>query len=101
MSKHTPGPWRASYGLVLGPRGKIVAQAVTQPGEAGPEAESRRNDANAHLIAAAPDLLDALREIAKGEGGFSLDQLTHAQNTIEAMKGLARAALAKVEGVTR
>jgi len=53
---------------------------------------------DARLIAAAPDLLEALKEIAKGEGAFSRDQLTHATNTIEAMKEIARAAIAKAEG---
>lgn len=36
----------------------------------------------------------ALREIAKREGPFSLDLLTHATNTIENMAGIAEAALA-------
>lgn len=38
-------------------------------------------------------LIAALREIAKGEGPFSLDPLTHAANTIEAMKDTAKRAL--------
>ena len=32
---------------------------------------------------------EALKEIKKGEGAFSLDHLTHANNTIENMKSLA------------
>ncbi len=35
----------------------------------------------------------ALEEIAIGQGPFSIDQLKHASNTIEAMKDLAKAAL--------
>ena len=35
----------------------------------------------------------SLREIAKGEGRFSRDPLTHATNTIEDMKAIAEAAL--------
>jgi hypothetical protein len=35
---------------------------------------------------------EALLEIAKGEGPFSRDPLTHAENTIEAMKELAAVA---------
>lgn len=35
----------------------------------------------------------ALREITKGRGAYSRDQLTHASNTIEDLKGLAQAAL--------
>jgi hypothetical protein len=45
------------------------------------------------LLARIEELEGALREIEKGEGPFSRDQLTHATNTIEAMKELASAAL--------
>ena len=34
-----------------------------------------------------------LREIAKGEGPFSMDHMTHASNTIDAMRKLATDAL--------
>ena len=47
------------------------------------------------LHAAAPDLLKALEEIAKGEGAFSRDPLTHAENVIEHAKETARAAIRK------
>jgi len=53
--------------------------------------------ANAHLMARAPELYEALKEISEGKGRFSLDPLTHASNTIEDMKNLALAALAKAE----
>jgi hypothetical protein len=39
----------------------------------------------------------ALKEISKGRGGYSQDRLTHAENTIEDMKGLAVAAVAEIE----
>lgn len=42
-------------------------------------------------------LVKALEEIAKGQGAFSRDPLTHASNTIDDMKGLAREALAKAK----
>ena len=38
-------------------------------------------------------LAEALREIAKGEGAYSMDRLEHASNTIDNMKQLAEAAL--------
>lgn len=38
-------------------------------------------------------LKEALREIAKGEGAFSTDRLTHAQNCIENMIDIATDAL--------
>ena len=43
------------------------------------------------------DLLTLLREIAKGEGEFSRDPLVHAENCIESMKALARAAIRQIE----
>ena len=42
-------------------------------------------------------LVEALEEIEKGEGPFARDQLKHAENTIESMKQIARAALAEVK----
>jgi len=41
------------------------------------------------------EMVEALREIAKGEGAFSRDPLKHAENCIESMKAIAGAALAK------
>ena len=38
-------------------------------------------------------LRKALEEIAKGEGRFSRDPLTHANNTVQDMKAIALAAL--------
>lgn len=56
---------------------------------------------NADLIVTAVNnhekLVEALREIKKGEGAFSRDQLTHANNTIENMKEIADQALTDAE----
>ena len=49
-----------------------------------------RNEANAHLIAAAPDLYQALRDTVAAAGGI------HSDNVPES----ARLALAKAEGRT-
>jgi len=50
--------------------------------------------ASAHNAA----LLEACKEIAKGEGDFHRDPLVHAENTIQNMKQLARAAIALEKG---
>lgn len=42
------------------------------------------------------ELVESLRQIAKGEGRFSLDHMTHANNTIEDMKAIAEKILARV-----
>ena len=41
------------------------------------------------------ELLEALIEIAKGEGAFDFDRLIHANNTIENMKSIAQKAIKK------
>ena len=38
-------------------------------------------------------LLNALREVAKGEGAYSRDELAHARNTIENMLKIANKAI--------
>lgn len=45
----------------------------------------------------APDMLEALKEISKGDGEFDRDPLTHAQNCIENMKRIAKEAIGEVD----
>ncbi len=42
--------------------------------------------------------IEALKDITQGVGVYSRDQLTHASNTIDAMKALAQSALDKIDG---
>jgi hypothetical protein len=97
MAEHTPGPWEAYDGhdhalghwLVLTEDHVVVCDTLFD----GPT-----HEANARLIAAAPDLLAALIDIAgerftpqAGYNAYNLDgMLTEAQE-------LARAAIAKAE----
>lgn len=83
MSAHTPGPWalrgyqiRAENGL-----GKHVA--TYQVGEA-----------DGRLIAAAPELLEALKEVAAGR----LDHEHGLDDFHDRARAIARAAIAKAEG---
>ena len=97
MSKHTPGPWQVgmafdNYGETeiaiehMTPAGNLVV-AVALGGLQG-------QDANASLIAAAPDLLDALKAIVKSLAEQDDEGLIeHAQQMID-----ARAAIAKATG---
>jgi hypothetical protein len=66
-TKHTPGPWKARKGFdsetieVFAPNSKI--KKPFQPTDlAVVQADSREGKANARLIAAAPELLEALEE---------------------------------------
>ena len=59
--KHTPGPWDVCGDVdITGPQGEFVATAHVPGSEVG----TAREYANARLIAAAPDLLEALRMAA-------------------------------------
>lgn len=88
MSKHTPGPWIVSAHemgtFVRCAGGYIISGPVNQrPG----------HEANAHLIAAAPDLLEAL---------LALNELQHGKHPLEinvmAAWALLDAAIAKATG---
>lgn len=60
MSAHTPGPWRVGdYGHILAPDG----QPIEVEGVALPMVSTPVSKANSRLIAAAPDLLEALKRV--------------------------------------
>jgi hypothetical protein len=67
MSKHTPGPWQVNHWDHLqvcdssDERGCAPIAHIVKTGEPKPRAE---DIANARLIAAAPDLLEALKGAA-------------------------------------
>jgi hypothetical protein len=82
---HTPGPWTIEY---EDDDGNLLDDGVTIESCEGPVA-FRVIDCSAHVIAAAPELLAALRymvENAEADGWSSL------------MLGDAKAAIAKAEG---
>jgi hypothetical protein len=89
---HTPGPWQVhgSRIIIAGPDRNVRTVAKTEPGGAfGMDAEQ---EANAALMAAAPDLLDALVDL--------LAEATHTGPLREERHGIekARAAIAKARG---
>jgi hypothetical protein len=100
-AKHTPGPWEASRWRVCG---RIDTDRICVICDTAHNAKSRtpENEANARLIAAAPDLLAACQQLLKdfnqlwldttdGEHGEPLDQGPN----------MARAAIAKATGETK
>ena len=80
MSKHTPGPWRVVEGTVRALRIKITQHwdGLMHPEEI---------DANNNLIAAAPDMLNALHAIT----------LLSGPTTAQTSRKIAREAIAKAE----
>ena len=75
MSKHTPGPWRVEIGTTViwtdnaydpgtNNVGCIVARAAQPYSWKGSRPTADEQIANAHLIAAAPDMLAALKRLS-------------------------------------
>lgn len=74
--KWTPGPWRYTKAAPSGDRGiyadgtGIFAEAFADIRRAG-ENNATEAEANAHLIAAAPDMAEALKAVADHFGPFA------------------------------
>ena len=81
MSTHTPGPWCFRYDAdgdheIFSASERLVALTW-----GAPDVQRDEDEANARLIASAPDLLEALKFYAHDDGGWK-----------------ARAAISKAEG---
>ncbi len=97
----THTPWKNDHGLVTrvnkdGFRSFDIFDVREWQGEhdEGLEiAETMVTAVNSH-----DGLLEVLETIAKGEGAFSRDPLTHAGNCIDEMKSIAQAAIKAARG---
>lgn len=87
MSEHTPGPWRRSAGIPQ----RIWGFYLEAPSG---ESVNQTAEANARLIAAAPDLLEALRRIADGQWPQSIAET---EGTL-AMREVAKVAIERMKG---
>lgn len=94
QSKHTPGPWQYSPGhdphnqaQIYGENGKTLAITYSDEGSA-----------NAQLIAAAPALLEALRECITEPGAACWKKREYAEKRIRYIDQMARAAISQAEG---
>ena len=94
MSEHTPGPWSLNphdHCLISGQRGaghSNIANTIVIPAH-GVERYAIA-EANAHLIAAAPDLLASVQELITGAPADD--------SAASAVYARARAAIAKAKG---
>ena len=98
--RHTPGPWRRSEGgAIFGSDGKLIqicGEYSVRFGEGTEEAL-----ANARLIAAAPDLLEACKALLTmmqgGDKPKKLDDALTWRENDEMARTLALTAIAKAE----
>lgn len=90
-ARHTPGPWRVCDGFVEDAKGRSIVGAMP------PSRSDEENDANAQLMAAAPELYDALRMLLGVVGNLAPFRPDVAEGAL-AIADIARAALDKAEG---
>lgn len=86
-ASHTPGPWRCERRAILTPAGHCVAEIFSGGADSLEEA-----DANGCLIAAAPALLVALRDLlaeAAAEGMGTRPAALRARAVLDAAGGAA------------
>lgn len=103
MSKHTPGPWkqgtRGPNGCpIIGTeKGLMVCMLAHSANESG---QKEQAEANAHLIAAAPELLEALEELSGIVQGILDDtDVAYVSSHIDSFTlQIAKAAILKAEG---
>jgi hypothetical protein len=91
LSKHTPGKWSVSNGALLRvttttTKRPLVICGVHRLGRFGGKAVGDPL-ANAHLIAAAPDLLAALKEAVEWHGDEENDDIARWRAAIAAAEG--------------
>ena len=101
MTKHTAGPWAAEFGEAYKVRaqqdGGLVAILFHLKGQFGMSGRRDGDEvaANARLIAAAPELFEALKEMI-----HQFDQFNVNEFEARAIKD-ARAAIANAEGKSK
>lgn len=88
--KHSPGPWSADDRHICDARRNVVARAHWDINEA--DGSAARWEADARLIAAAPEMLALLRELA--------DAIGQADRGEPDVEDRARALLARIDGAT-
>jgi hypothetical protein len=108
MAAHTPGPWEASrwrvcYGVLPGQRIGVICDVATNKESRTPESE-----ANARLIAAAPDLLAAckaaieeFRHLGQAMGEMTPPKTVDVWNRVEAAIAKAERKGVSAHGLVR
>lgn len=95
--KHTPGPWKARHSG-FGDAEVVGSEITGIPAPFTPTViGSRLNWADANLIAAAPELLEALERVVDLLGPDPIKEVTIEPITVGLMKDIG-AAIAKAKG---
>lgn len=92
--QHTPGPWQVNSGAVFTESGAPIANMVRDETATAAGIAPWERDKNAHLIAAAPELLEALEGLAP----LILEYFPIAEYGEGSTWAKARAAIKKAKG---
>jgi len=90
---HTPGPWRHDWQFIVAPDSAgihldIYIAEIAETDEDGRVASPEQQEANARLIAAAPDLLEAAElVIARWSEGDLAEAVRFLDSAVAAAKG--------------
>ena len=99
MSKHTPGPWVVVGRLTKYVEARLVGRLIQEVAACGPtmadEGYGQQQEANARLIAAAPDLLEALQDV---DALWMHHSVAHGDGKIGPLHEKVIAAIAKAAG---
>ena len=99
MSKHTPGPWVVVGRLTKYVEARLVGRLIQEVAACGPtmadEGYGQHQEANARLIAAAPDLLEALQDV---DALWMHNSIAHGDGKIGPLHEKVIAAIAKATG---
>jgi serine kinase of HPr protein (carbohydrate metabolism regulator) len=103
MSKHTPGPWIANgYAIEQAETVDRLHTYVIAFLHRDDDRDDVEQEGDARLIAAAPEMLDALKEIREaccsGMGSLPAADIARAEKAIAKAEGAARLALTNAEG---
>lgn len=87
-TRHTVGPWEVSMmDTVRGPNGEFIADCERTPHCDRPAPPEPECMANAHLISAAPELLDALKTLIEGCEDLDIHGVEYARQVIAMAEG--------------
>ena len=95
---HTPGPWQVAWSERVETNASILGQGDQIAWVESHQVGEERARANARLIAAAPDLLAALRAMLASPAGVARPLSGDEVRSLSDAVSLARAAIAKATG---
>ena len=100
MSKHTPKPWLTKPTASIGPQRAVYSETDPSGRDIAIVYDSENSEADANLIAAAPELLEALRECVTDDNANCIvtSDVCYMIRRFKAINAIVRTAIAKAEG---